>query len=362
MEHDKTHSRNDALPSNSTKQLLNVYKNSLSGNPPANSLMSDKNSNEKNTSAAFPPLGSRQGSEPEKSDLRQTLNIPSHIVDWLARLTLLYGVPFDYLVADAAMLPPESIRFFYLDQNWTNRMIDGAVNIALGSTQDYIHILTSFEQTSRQAILAQQSVRSHLHHHSAKTQTHSSNHPDTPNTPFISGFLLSSTVVSNWPGLEVTAYADKEGAKPLTLLRMDRLSDNVLICLFNGIPQLLNISEPPEGMHFGVITKSEPEPEYRIPLRGVGTHYPAGQQLTMENGEALSVAMAFRPPKTEPDHHNRVNPYPGVLDIDKITSTLITQLSAVGELPIKTGKPVFTSSHFALQMVRGAGLQQFIKS
>jgi hypothetical protein len=36
--------------------------------------------------------------------------------NWLARLKLLYGVPFNYLVPDEGMLPPESIRFFI----WTS--------------------------------------------------------------------------------------------------------------------------------------------------------------------------------------------------------------------------------------------------
>src|SRR5262249_28487489 len=39
--------------------------------------------------------------------------VPFDIRQWLARLRLLEGVPFAYLVADSELLPLESIRFFY---------------------------------------------------------------------------------------------------------------------------------------------------------------------------------------------------------------------------------------------------------
>lgn len=42
--------------------------------------------------------------------------VPGELRGWLARLRLLQGVPFSYLVADAQLLPRESIRFFYLDR------------------------------------------------------------------------------------------------------------------------------------------------------------------------------------------------------------------------------------------------------
>ena len=55
--------------------------------------------------------------------------MPQTLVDWLTRLGLLEGVPFNYLVPDEAMLPPESLRFFYLDPNWTSALLDGAMSI-----------------------------------------------------------------------------------------------------------------------------------------------------------------------------------------------------------------------------------------
>jgi hypothetical protein len=42
---------------------------------------------------------------------------------------VLHGVPFNYLVPDEGMPSPESIRFFYLDMNWVDALLDGAFSI-----------------------------------------------------------------------------------------------------------------------------------------------------------------------------------------------------------------------------------------
>ena len=61
---------------------------------------------------------------------------PDTIVAWLARAALLYGVPFEYITPDGRMLPRESLRFFYIDANWQNSLVDGAVSVGLSSSAD----------------------------------------------------------------------------------------------------------------------------------------------------------------------------------------------------------------------------------
>ena len=39
------------------------------------------------------------------------------------------GVPFGDLVADAELLPAESIRFFYLDRAWTDALVQGVLSV-----------------------------------------------------------------------------------------------------------------------------------------------------------------------------------------------------------------------------------------
>ncbi|WP_051958484.1 hypothetical protein [Janthinobacterium sp. RA13] len=266
------------------------------------------------------------------------LDIPDDIVAWLAELCLLYGVPFEYLVPDAAMLPPESIRFFYMDQNWTDCAVNGAVNIALGSSQDYAQVLRTFERLAQQAALAVGNVRPKLRRKALA--------PTLQVGGTVTGVLLRSAAVTGWPGMEVNAFFDVLGTRPVPLLRLDRLSDNVLLALFNGVPQLVNFSEPPEGLHFGVIGVPAEPGAYQIALRGLGGAFPAGKQINDSHGDACTSPITFR-------DGDRAS---GVLDIVKCKDAMVDKLVGLGAWQAGAA---FTSSQFAVEMVKGAGLQQF---
>src|SRR5258708_35921884 len=77
----------------------------------------------------------------EKRDgiLDQVPPIPEDTKTWLGRLTLLYGVPFQYLVPDERMRAAESLRFFYVDPLWMEALLDGALSI--GRSQDVLTLL-----------------------------------------------------------------------------------------------------------------------------------------------------------------------------------------------------------------------------
>jgi hypothetical protein len=76
-------------------------------------------------------------------------------------------------------------------------------------------------------------------------------------------------VVSGYPGLEINAYTkftvdQHSGAvRPvveshLKLLRMDRLSSDVMLCLWPAVPAVVTIDEPHEGVAFGF---ADPPPQ-----------------------------------------------------------------------------------------------------
>src|SRR5215475_3180676 len=65
--------------------------------------------------------------------------MPAYMESFLAHLRLLVGVPFDYLVPDSRLLPDESIRFFYLDRSWTDRLVDGAISVGKIGTREQAH-------------------------------------------------------------------------------------------------------------------------------------------------------------------------------------------------------------------------------
>jgi hypothetical protein len=164
------------------------------------------------------------------------------VAQWLAKLLLLYPLPFNLLVPDARMLPVESLRFFYVDNNWTGALLDGALSIGLESSrQTFFHTATHglLQSAARDAAAVyRQSVIG------------SKPPPAEENLGEISGFLLRSGLVSGWPNLAVRPYLKSGGM--LKILRMDHLSPNVLLCMFWGVPDYVEISEPQEGFRFGV--------------------------------------------------------------------------------------------------------------
>lgn len=182
------------------------------------------------------------------------LTVPDAVAAWFKRLGLLQGIPFNYLVPDERMLPVESIRFFRIDPHWVECLIDGAFSIGRVTGTDM--------------------------------KQDKDNRPSTSQYASLSGFLLRSSVVSGWPGLIVDGYDQvitgdtfETGQTPLTLLRMDRLSPNVLFCLFAGEVTTVDIHLAPETMHFGVdpvsdgekVTKtlrSEKKANVTVPMRG----------------------------------------------------------------------------------------------
>lgn len=157
-------------------------------------------------------------------------DLPEVVQLWFVDLALLRGAPFDYLVPDTRMLPVESIRFFRVDPYWVECLLDGAFSIGRVSEAD------------RQR------------DHAADTQANA----EADNQ--LSGFLLRSAVVSGWPDLQVDGYSadinDLDAVQSpdlqLPLVRMERLSPNVLLCLFAGEVKTVDIHLKPETLHFGV--------------------------------------------------------------------------------------------------------------
>jgi hypothetical protein len=266
-----------------------------------------------------------------RADAEPTPGLPASVVDWLTQLTLLYGVPFEYLVADPRLLPPESLRFFYLDRNWLDRLVDGALSVATLSTAEAIFNEAFFTAVYAVIEESQQALRAAMRGETPSATV------GTGGT--YSGLLMRSVVVSGWPGLEVAAT---KGGQPVALLRMDRLSDSVLLILFEDVPDTVNIIEPGEGLHFGVFQDPHDATRYDVNLRGLGfAGHAAGVQLV---GSTAGTTMRSGP-----------NQPGGVLDIAALRQDIAAKLpdGALGP------GNALTAGGFALQLVRGAGLQSY---
>src|SRR5215471_19346752 len=192
------------------------------------------------------------------ADTDPEAEMPSYMESFLAHLRLLVGVPFAYLVPDARLLPDESIRFFYLDRSWTDRLVDGAMAVGKIGTREQAHhqahapaVQQQLDQTERIVRLLQRGGS----FPSLKTTNDQNQSPgDT-----VTGFLLRSAAVAWWPHMDVRAYredipdpfnAGDVTDKQLLTLRLERLSASVMLALFQGIPKLVVLEEPHHGVQF----------------------------------------------------------------------------------------------------------------
>ena len=177
--------------------------------------------------------------------------IPQELRSWLVRLRLLEGVPFANLVADTELLPPESIRWFYLDRRWTDALVQGALSVGTVNSDDRTHLTAQYPAIRDELDQEERNYR---------------RHPGTPRfggkVEAVSGFILRSQAVSGWPGLHVRAFsvdpAESDDAsypdddpRRMRLLRLERLAPAVLFCMFDGVPQVVHVEEPRQGVQFG---------------------------------------------------------------------------------------------------------------
>src|SRR5205809_3609299 len=85
--------------------------------------------------------------------------VPAKILRALARLRLLEGVPFSYLVPDAELTPPETIRFFYLDRNATDALVQGALSVGTVNAVDRVQLAQLYQVVRDEVDEAERLVR-----------------------------------------------------------------------------------------------------------------------------------------------------------------------------------------------------------
>jgi hypothetical protein len=166
--------------------------------------------------------------------------IPATIGDWLDRLAVLEGVPFCYLVPDPRMLPAESLRFFTVDPGWIESLRDGALSIARVHAADHAQHEVHLEQLAP--------------------------------PPRLSGVIIRSSVVKDWPDLVVRGWVrtvrpedaswqsvpDLGGSglpyRELTAVRQTHLAPDILLLLFEDPREveILEMHVQPQMLHFGL--------------------------------------------------------------------------------------------------------------
>jgi hypothetical protein len=246
--------------------------------------------------------------------------LPDGVRDWLAALRLTEGVPFQHLVVDDRLLPPESVRFFYLDRNWTDALVAGALSVSAITTDDRAQLQALYPQIRDELDAAERLVRVPGNEVGV----------DGP-ADVVTGLLIRSRAVSGWPAMHVRAYrtdvpddGPDDEASRLHLMRLERLAPSVLLALFDGVPVVVHLEEPRSGLQFG-FELTDPQPPtgiaYDLPLRDPATGN--------EKEPAETVSVPFRPNA------------PGVVDLAALQAEILQRVGGTG-----------SGAEFALEALR----------
>ena len=249
--------------------------------------------------------------------------VPGEVRRFLARLRLLHGVPFSYIVPDAELLPIETIRFFYIDRAWTDALVQGALSVGTISTADRAQLEAVYPHIRDDVDVSERTIRKPQGEKLLQGAGGT-----------ITGFVMRSRAVSGWPNLHVRGYtrdllpddalttAAESDPSRLKVLRMERLAPAVLFVLFDGVPAVVHVEEPRQGIQFGVRLNTDDPPAQRravVPVRNVDTG----------NETGATVDVPFRPGA------------PGVLDLAALRAALAA----------KVGQSI-EPNEFALEMLR----------
>jgi hypothetical protein len=251
------------------------------------------------------------------------------VIAWLRDLQILAGVPFHYLVPDASMLPPESIRFFQVDDGWVDCLVDGAYSVGSGPAA------RATAAAARPAAL--EAARSRMAE--LRASLVGAPPPETTAPAAIaSGFLLRSALVSGWPGMEMTAYADGAGRQPLPVLRLEHVSPTIVLGLFAGLIERLDLREPGEGVHFGVTDENDRRMKH----------------LRYANGDHQTAIGSFTQYWVDVPMRGS-----GDTRVVEMSALAASMTGRVWTTPPPVPPPLFTAAEFALEMIEGVDVASF---
>ena len=231
------------------------------------------------------------------------VELPERLREFLTDLRLLRHLPLSYLVPDAALLPPESIRFFHVDPTWVDRLIDGVFAAANTGTVDFVFSYSMLQ-------MARVGIDTELTN-LAKAQIAGT--AWTGGQP-MTGMLIRSELARRWPDMIIRGYTSTNVADPtvptVPVLRAEPISKDIYIALFAGQPQMVHVREPNVGTRYGVEAQANPTPAhpYNVDSRPLDGNTPenatpivlsfrGAASLRVLNLSALATASAEHTPR-----------------------------------------------------------------
>lgn len=253
----------------------------------------------------------------------------SQTMRWLTRLRLLEPIPFQYLVPSEDMLPSETIRYFHIDRNWVDALIDGALSVTLTSTRERQWLLKEMDdgKTRYSSLLEDLDVAENLADEYRNYVTSKSNASTSSKQTGskLTGFLFRSSVVRDYPGLEIKGYDSGNSSKPwedkdqVSIHRFARLSESIIMVIFNGCPTHIRFQEPAEGIRIGVDGDAD---QYELKLKN-----PDGTLLA--NGMKINVNKRSYGDKSVIDILGLYNSLAAKIDSSDLSNSFDQQESAL---------------------------------
>lgn len=159
------------------------------------------------------------------------------VFSWVLDRMYLSGVPAHYLIPDPSHLPPESLRFFHIDANWVEALIDGALSVANHVDRDDDKIRARIKDA----------INDYL-------KTPLASLPYCPQVPS-HGFLLRSELCTKYPDLIVEAPVHGTTHQGAPILRQENIDESVMLALFDRVPgsdtfDSLTLRQPPHQQSF----------------------------------------------------------------------------------------------------------------
>lgn len=211
-------------------------------------------------------------------------------------------IPLTWLVPDETLLPPESVRFFFLDEGFLRHLFAGACAAgALGVEESTLDAQRALQRLAVVKDDWSQQIRkaADIEYRIRNIQLPGMpalGPPDDRHLYQPTGLLLRSEAVRRYPGMRVSATARFEPVPgpqtlvQLPLLRLERVAPGILLALFMGIPERIEIEEPDVGTRFGFDAPTQANPLVSIQIRDIdGTLRPQGVAVPMRTATVVDV-------------------------------------------------------------------------
>ncbi|KJZ70939.1 hypothetical protein HIM_09690 [Hirsutella minnesotensis 3608] len=201
------------------------------------------------------------------------------VLSWLVDRMFLAGVPAHCLIPDSTFLEPESLRFFHIDRNWVDALIDGALSLGnhWGIDEDRVAI--------------KKALNDYINH-VPEGQTSPVQIPSY-------GFFLRSDLVTMFPDLRVEVLADEDALRRADqglpsgapLLRHEIVTDGVMMAFMDRVPG---------SAMFSSLVLTQPAHQQRFAVaRGLDT-----QEIKIDIRRQYTVDQATR--ETDKNRHDRL--------------------------------------------------------